>query len=436
MGKKTTQSNYRALLFEEVLILRPRAGNTEQAYTLIAFTVFSDSNGRAHYKAYCKKEKGDTGGWYLFNDEKIIHKRIDFEKMISKENIGNQVTSLYYLKNEEATMKESAEKASEILDPDGDDENDCREEIVAERIAEKEKEPMRTNQPMTSPTMMKESVEKAPEDEYFDACMEETVAEIIAETEEECMRTNQPMTSPNAPTKAPIEPTMNSVTNNGAYISYSAQYNNIHRSHQIAFLEEEGGLMMQETHLSTISTMTTTMTDSGTSNGVYISSPIQHTNIFRSHQLFFTAMYHERLCDNDEDNAHHDHDFANVCEALKSLSNSPMPLNCFVEQMIYPASRFAFVTRQLSKRLGEPFWHFLNLSIEEDVQIAEAYRCICIVEGFCFHIEERLTNEGSDIVVFKFADEMIPVAVKMWKSCLSKDQNVPINSCIRIMCQR
>ena len=395
MGEKTTQANHRALLFEEVIILKPNAGNTDQAYTLIAFTVFSEINGCAHYKAYCKKEKGDTGGWYLFDDDKVIEKRknVDFATMTSKGNIGNQVTSLYYLKNEEAMMKESAEKALEILDQEGDH-------------------------------------------EYYDACMEETVAAIIAETEEECMRTNQPMTSPNAPTKAPIEPTMASVTNNGAYISYSAQYNNIHRSHQIAFLEKEGGLMIQEMHLSTISTMTTTMTNSGTSNGVYISSPIQHTNIFRSHQLFFTAMYHERLCDNDEDNAHHDHDFANVCEALKSLSNSPISLNCFVEQMIYPASRFAFVTRQLSKCLGEPFWHFLNLSIEEDVQIAEVYRGICLVEGCCFHNEERLTNEGSDIVVFKFADEMIPVAVKMWKSCLSKDQNVPINSCIRIMCQR
>ena len=105
-------------------------------------------------------------------------------------------------------------------------------------------------------------------------------------------------------------------------------------------------------------------------------------------------------------------------------------MNCLVEQMIYPASRFTFVTRQLSKCLGEPFRHFLIQSIEEDVQIAEAYRCICLVEGFCFHNEERLTNEGSDIVVFNFADEMIPVAVKMWKSCLSKDLN------IRIMCQR
>jgi len=108
-----------------------------------------------------------------------------------------------------------------------------------------------------------------------------------------------------------------------------------------------------------------------------------------------------------------------------------------IEKMIYPASRFTFVTRQPSECLGEPFRHFLNLSIAEDVQIAEAYRCICCGEGFCFHNEERLTKEGPDImVVFNFADEMIPVAVKMWKSCLSKDQNVPIDSCIRIRCQR
>ena len=114
-----------------------------------------------------------------------------------------------------------------------------------------------------------------------------------------------------------------------------------------------------------------------------------------------------------------------------------MPLNCLVEQMIYPASRFTFVTRQLSgKCLDEPFRHFLNLSIAEDVQIAEAYRCICHVEGFCFNNEERLTTERPDMVVFNFADEMIPVVVKMWKSCLSKDQKVPIDSCIRIMCQR
>jgi hypothetical protein len=260
--------------------------------------------------------------------------------------------------------------------------------------------------------------------------MEVIVGEILAENDEERMRTNQPMTSLYAPMEAPIEPMMASVTINGAYISYSAQHNNIHKSHQIAFPEEEGGLMMQETHMST-----KTMTASGTSNGVYISSPIQQTNILRSHQLFFTAMYHEPLCDNDEDNAHHDDDISGLYESLKILSTSHVPPN-FIETMIYPAPIFAFVTRQLSECLGEPFRHFLNLSIEQDVQIAEAYRCICLVDGFCFHIEERFTNEEPDIVVFIFADEMIPVAVKMWKSCLSKDQNVPINSCIRIMCQR
>jgi hypothetical protein len=162
--------------------------------------------------------------------------------------------------------------------------------------------------------------------------------------------------------------------------------------------------------------------------------------------LFRTAQQHSQISppfftasnddDNDEDNAHYDHDFLGVYESLKSLSNSPVPPH-YTEEMISPASRFTFVTRQLSgKCLGEPFRHFLNLSIAEDSQIAEAYRCICCGEGFCLHNEERLTNKGPDMVVFNFADEMIPVAVKMWKSCFSKDQKVPIDSCVQIMCQR
>jgi hypothetical protein len=110
MGEKTTQASHRALLFEEVLILKPHAENTDQKevqYTLIAFTVFSENRGRGHYKAYCKK--GDTE-WYLFDDEKTTKKRCDFATFTTKDNIVTQVTSLYYLKNVEATMKESAEK--------------------------------------------------------------------------------------------------------------------------------------------------------------------------------------------------------------------------------------------------------------------------------------------------------------------------------------
>jgi hypothetical protein len=50
---------------------------------------------------------------------------------------------------------------------------------------------------------------------------------------------------------------------------------------------------------------------------------------------------------------------------------------------------------------------------------------------------ESLTwDPRPDMVVFNFADEMITVVVQRWKSCLSKDQNVPIDSCVRIMCQR
>jgi hypothetical protein len=143
--------------------------------------------------------------------------------------------------------------------------------------------------------------------------------------------------------------------------------------------------MTQEKNMSTIPTTTTTMMASGTSNGVYISSPIQHNNILRSHLLFFTATYDERLCNNDEDNVPHDHDSAGMYEALKSLSNSPVPPNC-LEQMHNPGSIFTFVARQLSECLGE------HLSLAEDVQIAEAYRCIYCGEGFCFHNnEKRLT---------------------------------------------
>jgi len=83
------------------------------SYTLIAFTVFSESQGRGHYKAYCKKE--DTGDWYLLNDEKITMKRGDFAKITTIGSVGTQVTSLYYLKNEEAMMKKSVEKAQEEL---------------------------------------------------------------------------------------------------------------------------------------------------------------------------------------------------------------------------------------------------------------------------------------------------------------------------------
>ncbi len=120
-------------------------------------------------------------------------------------------------------------------------------------------------------------------------------------------------------------------------------------------------------------------------------------------------------------------------EDLKSITNSPVPPN-YLEQIIYPASRFTFVARKLSRYAGEPFRHFLNIA--EDNKLADANRCISRGEGSGFFNEERLTEDGPDMVVFNFADEMISVAVQMWRSCLSKDQNLPIDSCVRIVCQR
>jgi len=60
-------------------------------------------------------QKEDTSDWYLFDDEKITKKRGDDETLTTKGNIGTQVTLLYYLKNEEAKITKSVEKAQEEL---------------------------------------------------------------------------------------------------------------------------------------------------------------------------------------------------------------------------------------------------------------------------------------------------------------------------------
>ncbi len=109
--------------------------------------------------------------------------------------------------------------------------------------------------------------------------------------------------------------------------------------------------------------------------------------------------------------------------------------------MIHPVSRLMFMTRHLSKDLGGPFRHFLDLIIQEHCKIAAAYRYInkeFSREGFVLMTEEVIV--GKEMVVFNFADQMIPGVVKMWESCLSKGkqgvQNLPIESCVRILLHR
>jgi len=92
-GRKNYSSKSSSTAFRGSTHPQAKCWNTDQAYTLIAFTVFSEIKGCAHYKAYCKKEKGDTGGSYLFDDDKVIEKRknVDFATMTSKGNIGNKL---------------------------------------------------------------------------------------------------------------------------------------------------------------------------------------------------------------------------------------------------------------------------------------------------------------------------------------------------------
>jgi hypothetical protein len=251
-------------------------------------------------------------------------------------------------------------------------------------------------------------------------------------------------------------------TINGAYISSPVQHNNILRSHQIilaseekektttevmevsiAEVEERLRVKVEETvgkvgeGEKDVNTENHMLTVPETINGAYIVSPVQHNNILRSHQFFFTEPFEEGNCDYYEDKIADENELS-CYEALHLFANSPAPPN-YQEQMIEPGSGFTFVAKRISESSGEPFRHFLDLSIPKDKKIAETYRCIC-GEGSDFLKEEGLTGDGPDMVpdmvVFNFADEMIPVAVQMWISNLSTDQNLPIDSCVKIVCQR
>ncbi len=169
------------------------------SYTLIAFTVFSESCGRGHYKVYCKK--GDTV-WYLFDDDKTIKKSGDIALRYKNENIFAQVTSLYYFKNEEATMKKSAEKAKKMLEQVVDHGCDVDTE---------ESEPLLV----------------------IDVAHSQTRGGEVEEEEENWMRIEMPTL-------------MASETINGAYIFLSfVQHNNILRSHKIIFFGNRGGASLR-----------------------------------------------------------------------------------------------------------------------------------------------------------------------------------------------
>ena len=90
---------------------------------------------------------------------------------------------------------------------------------------------------------------------------------------------------------------------------------------------------------------------------------------------FFTATEEDRLCNDDEDNVPRDIVSANFFEAIKLFANSPVPPNC-IEQMFNQGSGFTFVASLLSIDSGEPFRHFLDLSIADDNKIAATYRYI------------------------------------------------------------
>jgi hypothetical protein len=95
-SEQSTHASFQELHFNKVIT----PDQQEVSYTLIAFTLFSEKRcGRGHFTVYCKK--GDTV-WYLFDDDRTTRKGKNIAMKYNTENILARVTSLYYLKNEEA----------------------------------------------------------------------------------------------------------------------------------------------------------------------------------------------------------------------------------------------------------------------------------------------------------------------------------------------
>ena len=112
--KQHTHASYQELHFEEDITLKPHADNIDQedaSYTLIAFSLFDEKKGgQGHYTVYCKN---GNKVWYLFDDDKTTKKGPNIEgKHQGKEKLFARVTSLYYLKNEEARDYDDVEEIS------------------------------------------------------------------------------------------------------------------------------------------------------------------------------------------------------------------------------------------------------------------------------------------------------------------------------------
>ncbi len=153
-SEQSTHASFQELHFVEVITLKPHADNPDQqevSYTLIAFTLFSEKRrGQGHFTVYCKK--GDKV-WYLFDDDRITRKGENIAMKHKTEKILARVTSLYYLKNEEARDYEVEEEEENQIRPEksmlmvSDVDDLAHSQTRGGEVAEGEQNRMRTEEP-------------------------------------------------------------------------------------------------------------------------------------------------------------------------------------------------------------------------------------------------------------------------------------------------
>jgi hypothetical protein len=147
-SEQSTHASFQELHFNKVIT----PDQQEVSYTLIAFTLFSEKRcGRGHFTVYCKK--GDTV-WYLFDDDRTTRKGKNIAMKYNTENILARVTSLYYLKNEEARDCEVEEEEENQIRTEKSTStasavNDlAHSQTRGSEVEEEEENRMRTDKPM------------------------------------------------------------------------------------------------------------------------------------------------------------------------------------------------------------------------------------------------------------------------------------------------
>ena len=341
--KQRTHASYQELHFDENITLKPHADNLDQqeaSYTLIAFSLFDEKKGgQGHYTVYCKN---GNKVWYLFNDEYKTYKGPNIEaKYQGREKLFARVTSLYYLKNEEARDYDDVEEKStstvfavedsQMKADEGATNKKTLDKEEKERLTQtKEHAEKKAEEKSTSTVfLVEDSQMKADEGATNKKKLDEEEKERLTQTKEHAKKkadeeatknkaanaqmkehmkddeeaTNKKASDEKEKNTGPVMELLAADVDEGLKADEEDTKKKTSEEKEktttevmegsIAKVEERLTVEVEETvgkvgeGEKDVNTENPTSTVPETMNGAYISSPVQHNNILRSHQITF-----------------------------------------------------------------------------------------------------------------------------------------------------